>query len=61
MVDNIPEYTVDHIVDQQHHGHGFQFLVRWAGYSPEADLWLPGKEVEDLEALDRFLAENPDL
>ncbi|PIL28861.1 hypothetical protein GSI_08907 [Ganoderma sinense ZZ0214-1] len=57
--DGQEEWLVESILDRRRRGRGFQYLVRWAGYGPEADLWLPGKEVEDLEALDRFEAENP--
>ncbi|PIL33966.1 hypothetical protein GSI_03674 [Ganoderma sinense ZZ0214-1] len=61
MADGQEEWLIESILDRCRRGRSFQYLVRWAGYGPEADLWLPGKEVEDLEALDRFEAENPDL
>ncbi len=28
--------------------------MRWEGYSPSDDTWLPYREVKDLEALDRY-------
>ncbi len=37
------------------------FLVRWDGYTADDDEWLPYAAVRDLEALDDYLEENPDL
>ena len=34
------------------------FLVRWAGYSEEHDLWLPWSELRDNEALHSYLREK---
>jgi hypothetical protein len=34
-------HPIDKIIDQRTRGRGKQFLVRWLGYGPEADLWLP--------------------
>jgi hypothetical protein len=34
-----------------------EFLVRWTGYGPDADEWLPLAEVEETEAYDRYEAE----
>ncbi|KAG9394562.1 Chromo (CHRromatin Organization MOdifier) domain [Carpediemonas membranifera] len=52
------EYTVEDIID---HRSGrtktrFRFRVRWAGYGPDDDTWLPYAEVRDLEALDRYFS-----
>ena len=58
--DGIEEWEVDSIVDRRRRGRGWQYLVRWKGWGPEADDWLPGKEVEELEALDVWLALNRD-
>jgi hypothetical protein len=35
-----------------------QYLVRWRGYGPEDDRWLPGWELDDCEALDLWLAQK---
>ena len=34
-----------------------EFLVRWTGYGPDADEWLPLADVEETEAYDRYEAE----
>jgi hypothetical protein len=44
------EYFIDRIIDQCMRGHGKQFLVRWLGYGPDQDLWLPQREVVETEA-----------
>jgi ''chromo'' (CHRromatin Organisation MOdifier) domain. len=49
------EYTIEKIIDERRHGRGFQYLVRWVGYGPEEDCWLPRQELEDCQALDGWL------
>lgn len=49
------EYFIDKIIDQRACGRGKQFLVRWLGYGPEADLWLPRCELADTEAYAEWL------
>jgi hypothetical protein len=50
------EYFIDRIIDERKRGVGMQYLVRWLGYGPEDDRWLPGRELKDCEALDNWLA-----
>jgi hypothetical protein len=57
--DGEPEWLVEKIVDQRRRGKGYQYLVRYVGYGPEDDRWLPGAEVDELEAMDRWLEEHP--
>jgi len=38
-----------------------QFLVRWVGWGPEHDTWKNYSEIKDLQALDNFLADTPEL
>jgi hypothetical protein len=38
-----------------------EFRVRWAGYEPEEDTWLPYREVRDLAALDDYATLHPEL
>ena len=56
--DGSEEYFVDRILDRRRVGRGWQYLVRWSGYGPGSDSWLPGREVADLAALDVYLNEN---
>ncbi|GLB37187.1 hypothetical protein LshimejAT787_0402380 [Lyophyllum shimeji] len=53
--DGEEESFIDKIVDERNRGRGKQYLVRWRGYGPEHDLWRPGREMEDTEALDVWL------
>jgi hypothetical protein len=53
--DGLEEFTIDRIIDQRKRGRGFQYLVRWVGYGPEDDRWLPRRELEDCAALDEWL------
>ncbi|KAJ8462836.1 hypothetical protein ONZ51_g10647 [Trametes cubensis] len=52
------EFFVERILDRRRVGRGWQYLVRWLGYGPGSDSWLPGREVSELAALDVFLQEN---
>lgn len=52
------ENVIEKIIDQRKRGRGWQYLVRWAGYGPEDDEWLPRRDVEDCEALDIWIARN---
>lgn len=47
-------WEIEHILDRRTRGRGHQYLVRWREYRPEADIWLPGHEVEDTDALDEY-------
>ncbi|KNZ75239.1 hypothetical protein J132_03894 [Termitomyces sp. J132] len=52
------QYLIKKIINAQQHGRGKQYLVRWVGYGPDHDEWLPGVELEDCEALDAWEAKN---
>ncbi|KAG5717653.1 hypothetical protein E4T56_gene17979 [Termitomyces sp. T112] len=52
------QYLIEKIIDAQQCRRGKQYLVRWVGYGPDHDEWLPGVELEDCEALDAWEAEN---
>lgn len=48
------EWEIERILDKRRHGHGSQYLVRWHGCGPEADIWVPGQELEDIDALEDY-------
>jgi hypothetical protein len=58
MLNDNEEFFVDRIIDERKCGRGKRYLVRWLGYGPEDDRWLPGRELEDCEALDIWLARS---
>ena len=49
------EHVIDRILNERRHGRGWQYLVRWKGYGPGDDEWLPRREVEEMIALDEWL------
>ena len=58
-IDGVEEHFVDHIVAARPRGCGWQYLVRWQGEGPEGDEWLPGRELNNCEALNNWLAKHP--
>jgi transposase InsO family protein len=48
------EWEIDMILDQRKWGRGYQYLVRWCGYGPEADVWVSRNELEDTPALKEY-------
>lgn len=54
MDDGGIEYEVEKILKKRPRGRGYQYLVKWKGYSADEASWLPTSQVQDLEALDRF-------
>ena len=58
--DGLMEHEIDRIIDSQPWGHGYRYLVRWVGYGPEDDEWLPGHMLEDCEALDKWIERSGD-
>ena len=54
--DGQEEHFVERILDHRRVGRGHQFLIRWRGFGPSDDEWLPGRDVRDLAALDKYLA-----
>ncbi len=52
---------MDRILDEKRGQRGKEFLVRYRGYGAEEDRWLPLRDVDELEALDVWLAlKEPD-
>ncbi|GJF00839.1 hypothetical protein PsYK624_171410 [Phanerochaete sordida] len=52
------EWPVKRILDHRRRGRGWSFLVRWRGYGPEHDAWIPGSEVVNLDTYGDWLADN---
>lgn len=48
------EWEIDRILDMRTRGRGHQYLIRWKGYGPEADVWVPGKELENTDVLNEY-------
>jgi len=58
------EVVVEAIIDHRGNPRArtkMEFLVHWAGYDSSEDEWLPWKDVRDLEALDKYSKEHPEL
>lgn len=57
--ENPSEYLVDKIIDHKKIGKSnMKYLVRWVGYGPEDDQWISGRDLDDNEALDKYLARS---
>jgi len=60
--DGEEEYFVEKIIDRRPCGRGYRYYVKWVGYDDPT--WVPGSEVEGLDALEEFnkeLAEKEKL
>ena len=58
--DGLMEHEIDRIIDSRPWGCGYHYLIRWVGYRPEDDEWLPGRMLEDCEALDKWIERGGD-
>ena len=41
LPDGQKEHVIDRIIDERRRGRGWRFLVRWKGYGPGDDEWMP--------------------
>jgi Chromo (CHRromatin Organisation MOdifier) domain len=56
LVNNSPEYLVDKIIDHKKISKSnVKYLMCWVGYGPEDNQWIAGRDLEDNEALDKYL------
>ena len=58
------EFLVESIIEHRGSGRSgdpLSFQIRWEGYGPEDDSWLPYREVKDLSALDEYESRFPDV
>jgi transposase InsO family protein len=63
---DVGEYSVEAIVDHRlKRGtaapEGLSFRVRYRGYGPDEDRWLPFADANDLAALDDYALQHPEL
>ena len=58
--DGLEEHTVEEIIDSRRRGCGWQFLVRWLGYGPHHNEWLPAADLKDCEVLDLWYQNGGD-
>jgi hypothetical protein len=58
--DGLEEHEIDQVIDSRAHSHGYQYLVRWKGYGPEDDEWLPGHLLKDCKVLDQWFESGGD-
>lgn len=52
IADGLQEHMIEEIIDSRRRGRGWHFLVRWVGYPPHHNEWLPAVDLKDCEALD---------
>ena len=55
------EWEVEKIINSQLHGcyNKLQFLVRWKGFPPSEDSWVPESDLSALDLLEDFYATHP--
>eukprot|EP00961_Rhodomonas_salina_P142981 1924597-Rhodomonas_salina.1 len=59
LVEGEEEFVVEEILAYRGSGRRTQYLVRWAMYGPEDDLWLPKRNLANAqEILDAYLAQQ---
>ncbi|KAF8810694.1 hypothetical protein BYT27DRAFT_7091287, partial [Phlegmacium glaucopus] len=46
------------IVDAKKFRNSYKYLVRWGGFGPGHDEWLPAVDLEDCEVLDDWIADG---
>jgi len=62
----VDEYLVEKIIKHKFQGRSrslqtIRFLIRWEGWGSEHDRWMPYADVCELEALDVYLEDHPEL
>jgi hypothetical protein len=55
------EFVLDRIIAERRIGRGYQYLVTWVGEGDEENRWLPRRELEDCEVLDKWLLAKKSL
>ena len=57
MVDNQQELEVEKIVDCKRVGRGYRYLVHFKGYGKEAERWITGSQLDNVDVVDRWWKE----
>jgi hypothetical protein len=60
-IDKHQEYYVDEILAVRAYYGSLQYLVKWKGFGPEHNEWLKAEEVNECEALDKYLETHGEL
>ena len=58
-IDDPTIYEVEEILDSRRRRRRLQYKVRWTGYGPEDDQWVPASEVNSGELTEAFHAKYP--
>jgi Chromo (CHRromatin Organisation MOdifier) domain len=58
IIDGKPEWEVEKIINSCLHGRrkNLQFLVRWKGFPPSEDSWVPESDLSTLDLIKEFYA-----
>lgn len=59
-IDGDVEWEVESLMDKRKRGRGHQYLVRWHGWGPGADFWIPASVAEELAAFNTWLIKHPE-
>jgi Chromo (CHRromatin Organisation MOdifier) domain len=46
LIDDLPEYEIEAILSHRRIGRGYQYLIKWKGYSTAENSWEPEKNLE---------------
>ena len=61
IIEGEPEWEVEKIINSRLHGHNkkLQFLVRWKGFPPSQDSWVPEPDLSAPDLVEDFYATHP--
>ena len=61
VIEGEPEWEVEKIINSRLHGHykKLQFLVRWKGFPPSEDSWVPELDLSAPDLVEDFYTTHP--